>query len=529
MAFDLSTAKPATAGFDISTAQPEAPIAQPAQAAAPLRESPLPAPIAEAVGALNRGVAEIPDFAIRAFNQLLGGITEITGLETAKLPSTLELAETVLGEPVGQRGFMEPGTPRDVVQKVGEFVPAVAGVVAGARTAAGKVGEAVTDLAQIEAGQVAAGRAAGETGVVRKTIAEGGQVVKDPKAVEAIKQGFGEGVVAQIKGATAKTKAQMKKMVEITQRGLTNERFRGRNRPSDVAGDVVANRVRGITEVNKKAGAGIKREAEKLGAQNAKADFSSVNTQFLDDLEEIGVRVGDDLRVDLRGSNIEDIQGAKQAIDLMLRRLNAVGNNAFSGHKLKRFIDTRVSFGKKPGTTAPLDDTVEQLFKNTRRNIDGVLDAKFPAYKKQNEIFAETRQVLDDFQDAGGLLEEGFKAVNFTSENVAKQIGTLSRRIFSNAASRSKLLNSLDGLDTVAAKHGLSVSDNVDDLARFADELGVVFKPAARTSLTAEVAKATATEGRVGGTRKLIEAGVDKLRGINDQAKLKAIRAVLSP
>lgn len=520
MAFDITTAKPATAGFDISTAQPQPPAAQPAQEQ-PIRQTPLNPVIAEAVGALNRGVAEIPDFAIRAFNQLLGGITEVTGLETAKLPSTLELAETVIGEPVGQRGFMQPGTARDVVQKVGEFVPAVAGVVAGARTAAGKVGQAVLEQGQIEATRVAAGKGAGETGVVRKTLTESGlEAVSDPKAKEAIRQGFGEGVVAQVKAATTKTKQQMRRMVGITQRGLTNESFRGANRPADIAGDAVASRIRGLTQINKRAGQGISREAKKLSGQ--RVDFGAAGAKLADDFEEIGIRVGDDLKVNLRGSDIEDISGAEQMLNTVIRRVDRLDNNALAGHKLKRFIDEQVSFGKRG--EGGLSGTVERVLKGLRKNIDDTLDLNFPAYKKQNEIFAETRQVLDDFQDAGG------KSINFKSENVAKQIGTLSRRIFSNVTSRVKLTDSLEGLESVAAKHGIDTSDDIAALARFADELDVVFKkPAARTSLTAEVAKAQVTQGTSGTLTKLAEAAFDKVARINDPNKIKAIREVLLP
>lgn len=514
------TADPAAlpAGFTLDAPAAPAAAAQPVQEQ-PVRQTPLNPVIAEAVGALNRGAAEIPDFAIRAFNQLLGGITEITGLETAKLPSTLELAETVIGEPVGQRGFMEPGLAREAVQKVGEFVPQVATLVSGARTAAGKVGEAVLERGQIEATRVAAGKAAGETGVVRKTIAEGGQVVSDPKAKEAIKQGFGEGVVAQVKAATTKTKQQMRRMVGITQRGLTNESFRGANRPADVAGDAVASRIRGLTQVNKKAGQGINREAKNLSGK--RVDFGSAGAKLADDLEEIGISVGDDLRVNLRGSDIEDIAGAEQMLNTVIRRVSRLDNNALAGHKLKRFIDEQVSFGKRG--EGGLSGTVERVLKGLRKNIDDTLDLNFPAYKKQNEIFAETRQVLDDFQDAGG------KSINFKSENVAKQIGTLSRRIFSNVTSRVKLTDSLEGLEAVAAKHGIDTSDDVAALARFADELDVVFKPAARTSLTAEVAKAQVTQGTSGTVTKLAEAGIERLRGINDANRLKAIREVLIP
>jgi len=489
--------------------------------------------IAEAASALNRGAAALPDFFVDAANSLIRGINENPALAAAgtailgplfgaredvpEIPGVQETLEDVTGGAFGAEGFMEPGLAREVVQKTGEILPSAATLVTAARPIVARTAQELTEAAGQEAARVSGLQRVGDTRAVRETIAAG-EVVADKPARAAIRQGFGEGVIAQIKAASKKTKERMRRMVKTTQQGLTNEAFRNKNRPADVAGEAVANRITGITKVNKKAGAAINREAKKL--VNERADFSPASVRFLDDLEEIGVGVGDDLRVNLRGSDIEDIPGAENMLNLLLRRLSDVGDNALQGHRLKRFIDTQVSFGKK--SKEGLSDTVEGLMKGLRRNVDGVLDDAFPAYRKENEIFAETREALDIFQDAAGR-------INLDSPNAAKQIGTLSRRLFGNAQSRVKLLDSIEGLDTVAAKHGIDVSDDVVALARFADELDSVFAPAARTSFKAEVAKAGAVEGRAAAKRKLIEGGIEKLTGINEKNALKAIKDVLAP
>jgi len=512
------------------------PLISPTVEVAPqLTPTALPPVVAEAAGGLTRGVAAIPDFFIDAANTLVNAVNENPALAAAgsailepifgaredigQIPRVQETLEDVTGGAFGARDFMEPGLARTVVQEGGEFVPAMATLVTAGRQVATRTAQELSEAAAREAARVSGFQRVGDTRAVRQTISEAGEVVTDPSARAAIRQGFGEGVIAQVKAASKKTKERMRRMVKTTQQGLTNEAFAAKNRPADVAGETVANRIAGIARVNKRAGAGINREAKKLA--NQRADFSPASTRFLDDLEEIGVSVGDDLKVNLRGSDIEDIAGAEKMLNTVLRRLSDVGDNALQGHRLKRFIDEQVSFGKRG--KEGLSGTVERVLKGLRRNVDGVLDDAFPAYRKENEIFAETREVLDLFQDAAG------KSINLESANVAKQIGTLSRRLFSNVQSRVKLLDAVEGLDTVAAKHGIDVSDDVVALARFADELDNVFKPAARTSLRAEVAKAGVTEGRAGVTRKLAERGVERLMRINDQEALKAIKAVLAP
>jgi len=494
--------------------------------------------VAEVASAANRTIAEIPDFFIDAVNTVtdflnknpgLGaglapaaedvGTAAAEGLGIPQIPRVRDTLEELTGGAFGQEGFMEPGTARDVAQATGQFLPAVAGLAPGAR----KVVEPILDatkqalrkpIKRVIRGQMedefanvvtGGGIRTGETSAVRKAIDSSGRVITDKAAGSAITQGFSEGVISTIKASTAKGKARMKRMVDILERGFANRLFADRNRPGDVVGDAVKVRINAIASANKRAGAGVKREGKKLAGE--RADFADSATQLIDDLEEIGVQVGDDLKVSLEGSAIEDIKGAKSTIELLLRRMDAVGDDALKGHRLKKFIDEIVDFGSQPGSKKQLSKSVKDIAKRLRHNIDQALDLKFPAYKKQNDIFRETREVLDAFQDAAG------KKLDLTALNVEKQIGTLSRRLMSNVQSRVQLLNSIDGLDKVAAKHGANIDDNILTLAGFADELDTVFGAVAKTSIGGEFAKA-ATRGKSGIITKALEKGVEAATGI---------------
>lgn len=146
----------------------------------------------------------------------------------------------------------------------------------------------------------------------------------------------------------------------------------------------------------------------------------------------------------------------------------------------EKFIDEQVTFGK---TAEGLGGKTERVAKGLRRQFDQLLDSSFPAYDKVNTQYADTVQALDAFQKAAG------STIDLASENADKAVGTLSRRLMSNAQSRVRLLDAIEGLQSTASKYGKTFDDDVVSQALFVDELERVFGPSARTSLQGEVGK----------------------------------------
>jgi len=86
-------------------------------------------------------------------------------------------------------------------------------------------------------------------------IATGKQkVVLDKAANETIKQGFDEGVIAALKGASDADRIKLIEMVNIMEKTKKNKLFALSNRPSDVAGNTFNNRVSIVVDANKEAG-----------------------------------------------------------------------------------------------------------------------------------------------------------------------------------------------------------------------------------------------------------------------------------
>ena len=350
-----------------------------------------------------------------------------------------------------------------------------------------------------------------------------GQVKADPIAKSVIKQGFDEGVVAAVKGSSKQDVIRMREMIDIVEKGKANRTFFLKNRPEDVVGKTILDRWSSVRDINKKAGSELDNVAKSL--QGQKVNLGDATETFFNDLENLGVSVDSSFKTSFSDLSVGDIPAAKSFIQRIVKNLSLVKGDAFKAHRLKKLIDEQVSFGKAgEGITGK----TESIIKNLRRNVDQSLDGTFVEYNDVNTRFADTKQALDDFRDAAGA-----KNFNPYSETADKFVGVLSRRLLSNVQSRSRLMDSLTGLERSASTHGVEFSDDIFTQAMFADELENVFGSFAPKSLQGVTEKAILEAGRdvKGGVVDLgIKAaakGAEKLRGINDENAIKSLKELL--
>jgi hypothetical protein len=369
------------------------------------------------------------------------------------------------------------------------------------------------------------------------------KVVLDKAADETIKQGFDEGVIAAVKGASDADRIKLSEMVDIMKKTKENKLFALDNRPSDVAGNTLMSRFDVVTEANKTAGKQLDKVAASLKGQFV--DHSPAINSFIDDLQSIGVTLSKNdkgsLKPSFNGSDIEGLAGPELAINRIVNRLGSIETpDALSIHRAKRFIDEQVSFGK---SAEGLTGKTEGILKNLRRNLDGILDEKFPDYNEVNTVYSETIGAIDSFQDAAG------RKMDLTGPNAKKATGTLLRRLMGNTQSRVNLLDSIKEIDTIAKRHGAfgkqlldapeklraSMKEDLMTQVLFVDELDRVFGPVARTSFQGQIDQAlkqgvnaaTTKQGAIDlaltGAGKLAE----KAQGINEANAFKSIKELL--
>lgn len=491
-----------------------------------------------------KGIGETVQDVVDVANIPVSGIAGLTELATGQgLPQAVETIESVqekgFGKTAGGRVFEETGSP--LAATVAELSPDIAaslipgaglvksrGARAGFDPDVGDVAEKVKEVFTTQSPvkqEIAKKIQEGSPDVdtAKYELTDTGKVKADTQAREAVKQGFDEGVIAAVKASSPADKKKMQQMADTMQKSKRNKRFAMQNRPSDIAGDSLLERFRVVNRENRKSGKALDREANKLKGE--KVDFSSAVNSFRDDLEGMGVTLSDDFTPSFKGSDIEGIDAAEGAINKVITRMKKGEDlDAYDIHRMKKFIDENVTYGK---AGEGLKGKTERVLKKLRRNLDKSLDDNFDSYKKVNDTYSETITAIDALQDAAG------KKIDLKGENADKAVGTVLRRLMSNAQSRVSLMDSVENLEALSKKYGGKHEDDILNQMLFADELDSVFGPTARTSLAGETGKAfkkgadVVRRGPYDAALDLAGDVVEKVRGINEEGAFKSIKELL--
>ncbi len=433
-----------------------------------------------------------------------------------------------LGDAAGSEVFEKTGSPllATLAETFGETAPDLAGglfAISKIDTPKFKPAKKINPTQAKIAEEIKAGTA--DVDLVKKMVDQSGNVVKDKKAIETIKQGFDEGVIATVKGSSPTDKRRMAQMIDKLEKGKKNARYAAENRPADAVGESLLKQVDFIRKNNTDAGKQLSRVASKLKGE--KVDINTAVNSFIKDAEGMGVSFNDNFVPDFTGSTIETISPAKKLIkDITLKIRRNPNPDAFDAHQFKKFIDENVTFGK---SAKGLGGKTEAIAKKLRSGVNESLGDSFLAYKEANTRFADTISVLESIQDASG------SKVNLFGPNSEKALGTVLRRLMSNTQSRVNLIDSIKDIKYVSQKYGGSFDDDILSQMLFADELDSMFGTAGRTTFAGQVQRGTKraleTAGGEGGVFRtavdLTADAAEKLRGINEKNAIKSIKELL--
>ena len=345
------------------------------------------------------------------------------------------------------------------------------------------------------------------------------RAVKNPAQEAAIKQGFDEGLIAMIREASPTDRRNMLRSLEIMEQATGNKKFSMLNRTTDVAGESILNRYKLIRDVNERAGSGIDDYAEK-NLKNVAVDFTAPVQNFEDSLQKLGVKFNDDLTLNFEGSAIEGVVPAERILNQLVKRMKSARNiTAYDVHNLKRFIDEQVNYGK---AAEGLSGKTINVIKGLRRELDQVLDNKFPEYDRLNTTYAETINAMDDLGTAIG------RTIDPDSPSAATAIGTSLRGLGSNRQTRGRMLDSIAELDSLANRYG-KFDDDVIAQTAFTIDLDRVFGTKADTSLSGVLGEAAATMPSSTGqfVSAAARAAGNRLRGVNQEKQFEAMRNLL--
>lgn len=358
---------------------------------------------------------------------------------------------------------------------------------------------------------------------VAKYMIEGQKVIGDPDAKSALRQGFSESIVSLAKGAGDSDKANMLKMLDAVEGGRKNALFEARNRPSNVLGESIQNRVKHVKSVKEQAGKQLDDVAQ--GLKREPFDRTAVGDKFLSDLGRMDIRVGPNRKLIFEGSVLEGkgkgITAAKNLINNVYKRmLDTKSTNAYGAHNLKRYIDAQVDFAKSQSGVA---GQVDNLLKDLRKDVNDRLRADHPEYKRVNQIYSDTVGALNELQDIAG------RKTNLLGPNGDQSLGTLSRRLLSNTVSGPRLTDALDDLSSVANRYGGNFDDDIMSQVLFFDELNRLMPPNNSTTFRGEIGKEIPRTAKGGIKDRVIDAAASKVDDLlfNEERAIAAMRKLL--
>lgn len=396
-------------------------------------------------------------------------------------------------------GFMDEGTARDAVRAAGEVLgpggmamtpvkgrnlastPQAAAEFLGFGSKASpamvaEAGEAVTDGV---ARDLALKRNSGDVAAAGYKF-EDGAAINDPIQKQLMKLGVKDSIVSQINAASPSTKYRLNQALSILEEGRKNESYANRFRPLDAAGESVMNRVRHVYGKNREAATQLDAVANRLRGQQV--DFANPVKGFLAELKDRGVKIDSDFEVNLQGSDFEGGEAVEKFLNRVVRRMVDTNSpDAYDVHRLKKFIDNQVDMGKRGEGWS---GQAERIVKKLRHDLDTTLDSTFQDYNQVNSQYADTRQALDALQELAG------KRIDLGGKNADTAVGTLTRRLLSNAQSRVPLMDAIEQLDQTAGKYGGAFDDDVLTQVSFVNELERLLGASGYTSLQGDVSKA---------------------------------------
>lgn len=361
------------------------------------------------------------------------------------------------------------------------------------------------------------------------TLLEDGSVVEDPRLMalvdEAERQGFRRPQLSGIQMANPAEREAFKQMLAIKRHIQQTADYS--TRPADVPGQIVTNVLRRVDARNRSAGEQLDVVANGLRGQ--RVDFTPAVNTFIEDLDNLGIRIEGGGNLVLRGSDVRGVRPAENLLRNIVERMRLGSRHggsytpdAYDMHTLKRFIDHHVEYGNRSPGGIP--GNIERIVKKLRRNIDKALDNHSDPYDQINTEYMDTLR-------ASQGLKEISRSMDLNGEFAGSNIGQLLRRIMSNQVSRNRIVDAVQRLDRIDRKYGGENPFDPYRLMMFADELDNVFGDSAPYSFMGQVTEGAklgmeqAMGGR--GTRgiwgSIAEPVIQGASGVNETNAFRAI------
>jgi len=365
-----------------------------------------------------------------------------------------------------------------------------------------------------------------------------GTLIKNPNIKKAIKlMGNDEAAyetAINFEKMDTPTRKQVNKMLDT----IVNNKESGdpvqimNNRPSDIIGQSLAD---GVNELNNIKKGASKRIGNLINGElgNKKVNINNARNEFLEALKDADISTNTiDRKVVADTSrtltNIKEVV-SNERLNNVLNRLQKGTMTAKEAHKLKRNLREIVSFEPSSIGSVKVSAEIENAFKKLSSGLNESINKVDSRYKKANQIMAES---------IGGLKEVDKLLGNqlmIGDDLAVSKLGSLSKRIGSNLASREQVISMVDELQSSLNKRGKSIQGDIKRQVAALSSLEKIFKvegsqsPFGFQARIENVAIDAATGGQVGLTREGLGMAINKFKSMNElefNEKIKALRAL---
>ena len=304
------------------------------------------------------------------------------------------------------------------------------------------------------------------------------------------------------------------------------------NRPVNRIGQSLAKRVDKLNSIKKEAS---KRIGDLINGDLGKKQVNTNNArdEFLSALKDADIDVDmTDGRLVADTSrtltNIDEVVSLNK-LNNILGRLQKGSAQAKEAHRLKRNLREMVSFDPTQIGSTKVSAEIENAFKKLSSDLGDSISAIDNRYKIANNKMSGTIDALKAVDKQLG------NQIMIGDDLAVSKLGSLSKRIGSNLASREQVISMVDEIDNALNKRGIRPEDDIRRQVAALADLEKIFKVEGEQSpfgFQARVAQGVAdiaTGGRVGATRELLDAAVSKFRSMNQlefDDKMKALRAL---
>ena len=386
---------------------------------------------------------------------------------------------------------------------------------------------------EIEDGNINAGN-------IAKTLDAQGELITNPNLKKAIKL-MGDSDAAYSSAINFEkmndaTRFQVNKMLDTIQSNKSSGDPTQimENRPANIIGRSLANRVKKLDSIKKEASSSIGKIINSDVGQK-QINTNSIRDNFINALRESDIDVGLDADGNLIADTSRTLANTGEVLsdaklNNILKRLQSGNMTAKDAHKLKRNVRELVSFDATAPGAVKVSAEIENTIKGLSSELNDEIGVISSAYKRANQKFSDS---IDTLKEVDRMLGKRLMVGDELAEN---KLGALSKRIGTNLASREDVLAMVDSLDTSLNKRKVFPKDNIKQQVATLADLEKIFKVEGEQSpfgFQSRIAQGL-TEGAQLATgapasTQLIDAAITKFRSMNKlefDDKMKALRAL---